>query len=107
MAFAILEILELRIEDPFAIEGNVGIRHRAFAAGNQAFLAAIGVQQHQVPLRIHVQGERGIGPAAAVWGISFARRPHVHDVIIVFDRGIRRNLWDGNIEWPLPVWLTR
>ena len=59
-----LETVNVRIIDPFAVEGDERIGDGAVvAARDQHFLAAVGMQQHQVGARVH-QGRMGdLGPA--------------------------------------------
>src|SRR5262249_41526256 len=57
LALSVRQVLEPRVVDPLAVEGNGRVRDRALTAFDETFLAAVGVQQHEVAPRVHVQGE--------------------------------------------------
>ena len=89
-------VVEVGVVDPLAVEGDVRIGDRALAAGDQDFLAAVGVQQHQVGAADpHVGRMVGIRPderrlLLAVPVLDEARGADVDDVVVVLDRLVRR-----------------
>ena len=100
------EVVEVGVVDPLGVEGDVGIGDRALAARDQHFLAAVGVQQHQVGRGPQVDGLAGVRPdrrqaVLAVVALDEARRPDVDDVVVVLDRLVGRDGRRVNAQRPL------
>src|SRR5262249_42206464 len=90
------DIVEVGVVDPLRVEGHVGVGDRALVAGDEDFLAAVGVQEHQVRRGAEVLGLPGVGPDGrgpllAVGAGDEARGADVDDVVVVLHRLVGRN----------------
>src|SRR6185436_21006207 len=87
-AAAAAQVVKIGIVNPLGIEGDIGIGDRARAAGDQDFLATVGVQEHQVRRGAQILRLGGVGPDwrqafPAVAPLHGTRRADVNDVVIV------------------------
>src|SRR5262249_7134658 len=71
--------------------------NRTLAAGYQELFAAIRVEQHQFGPWMHLERDAGLRPdgaleLAAGRPEALARQAHIHDVVIVLDRLVGRDV---------------
>ena len=94
----VLEIVDVRVVDPLAVEGDHRIGDRAVAALDEQFLAAVRVQQHQVGPRLQRDGGGEVGVEALVDLVAGPRSADVDDVVIVLDRPVGRDVRHLNVD---------
>ena len=93
------ETADVRIIDPFAIERDERIGDGAiFAAVDQHFLAAVGMQQHQVGAGVHQGGVGDLRPDGSAL-VAPSRSADVDDVVVVLDGLVGRERRRIDIDW--------
>jgi hypothetical protein len=60
--FVRLEVVEFGKIDPVAVKGHVWINNRAITSRHENFLAAIGVEKHQISSWLHMNWVFYFGP---------------------------------------------
>ena len=95
---AVAQVVEVRVKDPLAVEADHRIGDRAVAAFDQHFLAAVGVQQHQVGPRLHRHRLRKIGVEPLVDLVAGPVGPDIDDVVVVVDRLVALDVRNDDVD---------
>jgi hypothetical protein len=95
-----LHVVEQRVIDPFAVERDVRVGDRAFAAGDEYLFGAVRAEEHEVRARVHERRVRDLRPVGAHL-VPVPRGADVHDVVIEFDRLVGRDRFGGHVDRPV------
>jgi len=91
------QVAEMRVIDPFAVERDVRVGHRARAASHQDVFAAVGAEQDQVGAVVHDVRLKDLRPIR-LGLVVLARRADVDDVVIDLHRRVRPHRLRVHVE---------
>lgn len=94
----LLQIVEMREINPLTIEGDYRVRDGTFATGDEEFLTAVRMKQHEVRARLHGDGRGEVGVEAFVKLIARARGADIDEVVVRAHRFVGGDMGDGEAE---------
>ncbi len=88
----------MRVVDPCAVERHHRIGDRTVAALDEAFLLAVGVQEHQVGAGLEHDRAGEVGEEALVNLVPGPASTDVDDVVVVLDTLVGRNVRNVDVD---------